>query len=80
MATRKVSIWIRYKQCGEWVMKRAQWSANYRNLVPGIAKGARVAAKEYLYYLRFKRGKQRITEPAGRDSGAAVALATTREI
>ncbi len=80
MATRKVSIWIRYKQGGDWLMKPAQWSANHRNLVPGMAKGARVAAQAYLYYLRFRRGKQRITEPAGRDSVAAVALATTREI
>ncbi len=61
-------------------MRPAQWSANHRNLVPGMAKGARVAAEEYLYYLRYQRGKQRIIEPAGRDSIAAVALATTREI
>ena len=80
MATRKVSIWIRYKQGGDWLMKPAQWAANHRNLVPGMAKGARVAAQAYLYYLRFRRGTQRITEPAGRDGVAAVALATTREI
>jgi len=80
MVIRKVSIWIRYKQEGEWVMKRAQWSANRRNLVPGMAKGARIAAEEYLYYLRYQRDGKRIMEPAGRDSVAAVALATTREI
>jgi integrase len=80
MVARKVSIWIRYKQEGKWVMKRAQWSANRRNLVPGMAKGARIAAEEYLYYLRYQRDDERITEPAGRDSVAAVALATTREI
>jgi integrase len=80
MVTRKVSIWIRYKREGEWVMKRAQWSANRRNLVPGMAKGARVAVEEYLYYLRYKRNGKRIMEPAGRDSVAAVARATTREI
>ena len=80
MVTRKVSIWIRYKQEGEWVMKRAQWSANRRNLVPGMAKGARFAVEEYLYYLRYQRDGKRIMEPAGRDSVAAVARATTREI
>jgi|GEM_PF-5627666 integrase len=80
MVTRKVSIWIRYKQEGEWVMKRAQWSANRRNIVPGMAKGARIAAEEYLYYLRYQRDGRRAMEPAGRDSVTAVALATTREI
>jgi hypothetical protein len=62
MVTRKVSIWIRYKQEGEWVMKRAQWSANRRSLVPGMAKGARIAAEEYLYYLRYQRDSKRIME------------------
>jgi integrase len=80
MVTRKVSIWIRYKQEGDWVMKRAQWSANRRNLVPGMAKGARIAVGEYLYYLRYQRDGKRIMEPAGHDSVAAVARATTREI
>ena len=60
------NIWIRYKQEGEWVMKRAQWSANRRNLVPGMAKGARIAAEEYLYYLRYQRDGKRIMEPVGR--------------
>jgi integrase len=45
-----------------------------------MAKGARIAAEEYLYYLRYQRDGKRIMEPAGRDSVAAVALATTREI
>jgi integrase len=80
MVTRKVSIWIRYKAEGEWVMKQAQWSANRRHLVPGCAKGSRAAADEYLYYLRFQRDGKRVTEAAGRDSIQAVALATTREI
>jgi hypothetical protein len=77
MVTRKVSIWIRYKQEGEWVMKRAQWSANRRNLVPGMAKGGRIVAEEYLYYLRYQRDGKRIMEPAGRDSstGSPPALA-----
>jgi integrase len=80
MATRKVSIWIRYKQEGEWVMKKAQWSANKRHLVPGMAKGARQPAEEYLYYLRYQRAGKRVMEAASRDSIQAVALATTREI
>lgn len=80
MTTRKVSIWIRQKQAGIWIMKKAQWADNRRHLVPGVAKGARVVAEEYLYYLRFQRHGKRVTEPAGRDSIAAVAMATTREI
>lgn len=68
MVTRKVSIWIRYKQESEWAMKRAQWSANRSNLVPGMVKGARIAAAEYLYYLRYQRDGKRIMEPMGRDS------------
>jgi Phage integrase SAM-like domain len=81
MATRKVSIWIRYKQDGEWLAKPAQWSANKRHLVPGRAKGSHANANEYRYYLRYVRpdGK-RVTEPAGTDSIAAVAAATTKEI
>jgi hypothetical protein len=43
-------------------------------------EGARIAVEEYLYYLRYQRDGKRIMEPAGRDSVAAVALATTREI
>lgn len=79
MATRKVSIWIRYKQGGGWNMKKAQWADNRRHLAPGMAKGARATIEEF-YYLRYQRDGKRITEPAGRDSIAAVALATTREI
>jgi hypothetical protein len=80
MTTRKVSIWIRYKQDGEWIMKKAHWSANKRHLVPGMAKGARQPVAEYLYYLRYQREGKRVMEAAGRDSIQAVALATTREI
>lgn len=80
MATRKVSIWIRYKQGGGWIMKKAQWAGNRRHLVPGMTKGARFAAEEYVYYLRYQREGKRVTEPSGRDSIAAVAMATTREI
>ena len=78
MATRKVSIWIRFKQGDGWVVKPAQWAANRRNLVPGRAKGGRENAGEY--YLRYQRNGKRVMEPAGRDSIAAVSLANTREI
>jgi Phage integrase, N-terminal SAM-like domain len=80
MATRKVSIWIRFKQGDGWVVKPAQWAANRRNLVPGRAKGAREDALEYRYYLRYQRNGKRVMEPAGRDSIATISLANTREI